>query len=898
MMTGLRLVARPSSSDPRAPGSITWASAQPVSTVCVELGLDPAHPGLSTAEAARRRAAYGPNAIASHGVRGWRVLWHQLRSPLLVLLLAAAAASWFVGERNDAVIIAVILALSVGLGFVNEYRAERAAAVLHSQIRRTALAHRDGALVRVPVSELVPGDVVAVGRGDLVPADLRLIGVEGLQCEESALTGEAFAVEKGTDALPTTGSSADLTNCAWMGTVVRNGHGTGVVVATGRRTQLGRIAGELGEEQTATPFQAGLRRFSALLVVVAGLLTAAIFVANLALQRPLLDSLLFSLAIAVGITPQLLPAVVATSLATGSRQLARRKVLVKRLVCIEDLGDVDLLLTDKTGTLTRGSIDFMRGLPIGGRLTDLLRAGLLCARADSDDPAALSGLEAALWRSPATAVTRRDLGEVTARQVLPFDHDRRLTSVIAPDPRGEKELITMGAPESVLDRCRSVPAEATQQLDREFRAGSRVVAVAARPWPGGRLDAAAESELALLGLLVFSDPPKADAARSLRRLGDLGIRIKVVTGDNAEVARTVCARLGLEVQAVLTGAELATMTDDQLAAAVDGVTVFARVGPEQKARIIHAQRRHAAGIAFLGDGVNDALALHSADVGISVDSAADVAKDAADVILLEKSLAVLADGVTEGRRIFANTMKYIQMGTSSNFGNMFSAAGASVLMSFLPMLPAQILLNNLLYDASQLTIPTDNVDPEQLRRPSHWDIRFIRRFMIVFGLTSSIFDYLTFGLLWFVFHAGAAEFRTGWFVESLATQVLVIFAIRTKAVPFFRSTPSVPLLLSSLLVVAVGALLPLTPLAAPLGFAPLPGLLYGALAALALTYLALIELTKRAFYARRRPRPPHHGWSPERHLQRRAGRFTSRHRVHRVHRVRGASGASGEAHPV
>ncbi|WP_328457915.1 magnesium-translocating P-type ATPase [Amycolatopsis sp. NBC_00438] len=831
--------------------------------------------GLTTAEVAGRSARYGPNAVSSHRARLVPVLWHQLRSPLLVLLMVAAVASSFVGERGDAVIIGVIVAVSVGLGFVNEYRAEKAAEALHSRIRHETVVIRDGHPRSTDVTELVPGDVVELKLGDVVPADLRLLDVTGLECDESVLTGESLPQEKDTAAVPEGAAPAELSGCALMGTVVHAGSATGVVVSTGARTGFGAIAAGLSTHQLDTEFQVGLRKFSMLLVYVAGALTTSIFAVNVVLHKPILDALLFSLAIAVGITPQLLPAVVSTSLAAGSRRMSRRKVLVKRLVCIEDLGNVDVLFTDKTGTLTLGRVDYMRAVPApGGDPDDVLRRGLLC----TETTAAVGGnpLDRALWTSPGSVAQRAALAGHTTLGVLPFDHERRMVSVVVRDPAGHTVLVTKGAPETVLDRCTGVPPEARTALAAEFAAGNRVVAVATRPFPGGPPAPADEQGLTLLGFLVFLDPPKHDAARSLRRLGDLGIAVKVVTGDNPAVAAKVCHDLGLGDGAALTGTELDALDDARLADAITRTTVFARVSPEHKARIVRVQRQSGGGVAFLGDGVNDALALHAADVGISVDSATDVAKDAADVILLEKDLDVLADGVTEGRRIFANTIKYVLMGTSSNFGNMFSAAGASLFLTFLPMLPSQILLNNLLYDTGQLTIPTDNVDEEQLRRPSHWDIGFIRRFMIFFGPLSSVFDFVTFGVMLWVFHSGPDQFRSGWFVESLATQTLVIFAIRTRRIPFFRSHPSLPLTLGALGVVTVGALLPATPLAAALGFSPLPGGFFAALAGMVLGYLALIEAGKRIFYRTAGapptgPRP----YSHRRHLRRRAAYFST-----------------------
>lgn len=853
---------------------IVHAATQEPSVVLTQFGTS-GERGLSAEDVARLQERWGPNAVSSHKARLLPVLWHQLRSPLLVLLLTAAAASYLVGERSGALIIGAIVALSVGLGFVNEYRAEAAAEALHDQIRHETVVMREGSPRSVDVTELVPGDVLDLRLGDIVPADVRLLSVIGLSCDESVLTGESLPVEKTAGTVPAQTPLADLIGCALMGTVVSAGSGRCVVVATGAHTEFGRIAAGLSTRQLETEFQLGLRKFSMLLVYVAGALTTSIFVLNVALHKPIMDALLFSLAIAVGITPQLLPAVVSSSLAAGSRRMSRRKVLVKRLVCIEDLGNVDVLFTDKTGTLTAGHIDFTRAVVAGeSEAESVVQWGLLA----TENGAAVGGnpLDRALWRAPSADGLKARLATFERLGTVPFDHERNMVSTLVADTSRQLTLVTKGAPEAVLDRCVDVCDTAREALAQEFAAGNRVVAVATRsvtsaaaPTPGD------EQGMQLAGFLVFLDPPKADAAAALARLATLGIAVKVVTGDNAAVAVKVCQELGLDVGGALTGAQISALDDDALQASIATTTVFARVSPQDKARIVRVQRRSGGGVAFLGDGVNDALALHAADVGISVDSATDVAKDAADVILLEKDLDVLADGVAEGRRIFANTIKYVLMGTSSNFGNMFSAAGASVFLSFLPMLPSQILLNNLLYDTSQLAIPTDNVDEEQLRRPSHWDIAFIRRFMIFFGPLSSVFDFVTFGVMLWVFHAGAAEFRSGWFVESLATQTLVIFAIRTRRIPFFRSHPSLPLTLAALSVVVVGAVLPATPLAHTLGFSPLPVAFFAALIAMVLGYLVLIEFGKRLFY-RTTPVPAGRRQNNRRHtLRRRAGRFST-----------------------
>jgi len=867
-----------------APPAAPWAgiaardaASLPVDDVVRALGMDRGA-GLTSAEAAARLAAVGPNAVRSHHARGWSVAVRQLRSPLLVLLAVAATVSFFVGERTDAVIIGVIVAVSVGLGFVNEYRAELAAEALHSQLRHRVLARRDGAWGMVDVTDLVPGDLVRLELGTIVPADVRVVVATGLECDEAVLTGESLPARKAPSSVPAGTAIAELSSCAFMGTVVAGGAGEGLVVATGGRTTFGRIALGLGERQADTEFQAGLRRFSLLLARVAGVLTTAIFVINLVLERPLIDALLFSLAIAVGITPQLLPAVVTTSLATGSRRLAHRRVLVKRLVCIEDLGDIEVLLTDKTGTLTEGHISFQRAVgPAGEPSPRSLLLGLVCSQVTAERGHAVGGnpLDTALWTASDAAEQPTD--DYRRVSLLPFDHTRRRMSVLADGPDG-RLVVTKGAPEELLTLCRAVPDAARAVLDRDLRAGARVVAVAARSAADvdGPLTAAHETDLTLVGFLVFADPPKASAAGALARLAQLGITVRVVTGDNPTVAEHVCDALGLTPGDTLTGEEIERLDDDALGARLATTRVWARMDPDQKTRVIRLYRQAGSDIAYLGDGVNDAVALHTADVGISVDTATDVARDAADIVLLEKDLGVLADGVVEGRRIFANTVKYVLMGTSSNFGNMFSAAAASAFLPFLPMLPSQILLNNLLYDAGQLAIPSDRVDEDQLARPSHWDIGYIRRFMMFFGPLSSLFDFMTFAVMLNVFHAGADLFRSGWFVESLATQALVVFVIRTRRAPFWRSRPSAPLAATTLAVVALATVLPFSPLADALGFRHLPLGFLAVLVLMVAAYLALVDTAKREFHTHLAAPVGAPRSHVERRTHRRAARFSHR----------------------
>ena len=807
--------------------------------------------GLAADEAAARLRATGRNEIEQRRVNPFAILGRQLANPFLILLVVTAVLSLALHDRSDALIILAIVCVSAGLSFANEFRSENAVADLRARVQRRALVVRGGKRSTVGVAELVPGDIVQLAVGDVVPADVRLIEVHDVECDESALTGEALPATKSAAPCERGDSPLDLKSCAFFGTVVKNGAASAVVVATGRDAAFGSIAHELTHRAPQTAFESGLRSFSMLLVWVTVVLAVAIFACNALLHHSWLESLMFALAIAIGLTPQLLPAIVTISLSVGARRLAQHGVIVKRLVSIEDLGNVEVLFTDKTGTLTQGAISFRQALdPSGAASDDLAVLGLVCTEVVRDGDRIVGGnaLDVALWEA-AKPAWREAVARYRVIDRAPFDFERQMMSILVDAPDGRRLLLAKGAPEAIAARCSGADATFEKLVDVQLDAGNRTIVLAQRAAPGlAELHPSEERDLAPTGVITFADEPKADAAESLRRLAALGVRLKIVTGDSDRTTRIVCRELGLPIGGVLTGKEIAALSDTELAAALDRTTIFARVTPEQKSRIIKLQRAAGCDVGFLGDGVNDAVALHDADVGISVESATDVAKDAADIVLLEKDLGILADGVVEGRRIFANTTKYVLMGTSSNFGNMFSAAGASLFLPFLPMLPSQILLNNLLYDLSEMTIPTDNVDEEQLRRPAHWDMRFIRRFMMLFGPISSVFDFLTFGVMLFVFHAGPGLFRTGWFVESLATQALVIFLIRTRRVPFFTSRPSRQLTIATLAVVAVAIALPYTPIAQLLGFVPLPSAFFGVLALMVAIYLGLIEFGKRLFF--------------------------------------------------
>ena len=812
--------------------------------------LEAADTGLTARQAANRRKVVGPNEVAQARTTIASIVLGQLRSPLLVLLFVTAALSAVVGEPTNAIIILAILCASVTLGAVNDFRGTTAAAALAANARQRAQALRDGHWQGLDARDLVPGDVVQLIAGAIVPADLRLLSVQGLRCDESALTGEALPVEKAPAVVPAGRPLAEWSSCALSGTVVATGTATGVVVATGRYSQWGTVQQGLRGRPPRTSFERGLQRFSTLLAVIAFIVSGAVLVINLLLGRGVIDALLFAAAIAVGITPQLLPAVVSTSLASGARTLGRRKVLVKHLVAIENLGDLDVLVTDKTGTLTQGRYRLSGSFGVDGTSSPAVAASALLAstlEVAADGSVTGDPLDVALWQAtPRAAVA---FAAHARLGVLPFDHERRRVTVLVQGRDGAR-IVVKGAPESVLALCPDVTADQRASVDAQLLSGGRVIAVAVREAGDLRtLSAADENAMNFAGLLVFDDPAKPGVNAALTRLDRLGVRVVIASGDSIPAAQRLAEQVGLGA-VTLSGGELDGLSDERLATVLIGTSVLARVSPEQKARVVRVLQSGGRAVGFLGDGVNDALALHQADVGLSVDTAADVARDAADVVLLDKSLDVVADGITEGRRIFANTMKYVLMGTSSNFGNILSAAAASALLPFLPMLPSQLLLNNLLYDTGQLAIPTDHVDDDQLTRPGQWDLGVIRRFMLLFGPLSSLFDFVTFGVLLGPLHADAMAFRSGWFIESLTTQTLVVFAIRTRRVPFLRSRPSRALALSISAVVVVAALIPLAPFAARLGFTAPSGWLYLSVAALSAVYLVLVDLAKGAVFRR------------------------------------------------
>jgi Mg2+-importing ATPase len=819
--------------------------------------LDASPDGLTTPEAARRRLRFGPNDPAPpRQYAAARELARLVLSPLVVILLLAAGLSFGLGDHLTATIIGAIVLISVAIDFAQTHRSAIAAQRLAGLVATTATVRRDGHFGEAPFTQLVPGDVITLSAGDLAPADCRLLCSHFLSVNEAALTGESLPVEKAADAVAGAAAS-EAGNALFLGSSVVGGTAEALVVHTGAATELGHIGRALASKTPTTEFERGMGAFAALIARTVAFLVLFVFLVNAWFGRNPLESFLFAVALAVGLTPEFMPMIVSVTLAQGALRMARQQVIVKRLPAIQNLGAIDVLCSDKTGTLTAGEVQ-IAGLRNPWQTDTHPLAELACLNA-AFETGLSSPLDRAILQLPELAGTAawEKLDE------LPFDYLRRRVSVVARHPDGRRLLVTKGAPESVLAVCRTgLAAEGMRQLgDRErvevtaafaeeSGRGHRSLAVAYREvgdQPG--YTPADEANLTFAGLISFEDPPLPGVADTIAALAGLHVTLKILTGDDPLIARRVCEQVGFALDRVMTGPELDQISDPALGAIAEQVSLFARLTPAQKNRVILALKRRGHVVGFLGDGINDAPSLHAADVGISVAGAVDVARDAADIILLEKRLAVLHDGIIEGRRSFGNIMKFIMMATSSNFGNMVSMAGATLVLPFLPLLPVQILLNNLLYDLSQLTIPGDAVDPELTATPKQWNMHLVRDFMLVFGPISSLFDYATFGALWFIFHAQPELFRTGWFVESLATQMLVIYVIRTMRAPW-RSRPSPALLTSTLLALAAGVVLPLTPLASELGFAAPPLLLYPFLFGVVLVYLALAEAAKRWFYRR------------------------------------------------
>jgi len=792
------------------------------------------------------------------------VLLRQFKNPIFAILVACAVVAGFFQQPEQAVVILSMIAIAVVLGFFNEYKAEKIVEDLRRKVSIRAVVTRDGKSREIGSREVVPGDVVSVYVGDIVPADMRIVESKDLQANESTLTGESFPVEKSPNSLdlqqPT---PMQLINYLFMGTVIAYGSGKGVVLCTGRNTEFGSISRSLIRSHPETEFQKGVKSYGTMLLTLTMALTIGIFGVNAALGHPIIDSLLFSLAVAVGLVPELMPAIVTISLSQGARRMAKVKTVVKRLVSIEDFGNMNILCADKTGTMTEGQIVLKEYCSLSDEKDPrILSYSLLCNAAVVGERITGNPMDVAIWEYAKENGIQDAIESYVQVDEIPFDYQRRIMSTVV-NKEQKLTLISKGAPESIVEKCKQVEGR-TESLDSILEsinnkmtdlasAGYRTLAVAYRTVDKkDSYSVEDESNLTLLGFLIFTDPPKKDAHEAIAKLREMGVNVKILTGDNELVAAKICKDIKVPVKKVIRGSELSQMSSVEIRKAVEEADIFARVTPEQKLDIMKALRENGHVVGFLGDGVNDASALYEADVGISVDSAVDVSKDAADIVLLEKDLLVLANGIEEGRKIFGNTTKYILMGTSSNFGNMFSAAAASIFLPFLPMLPMQILFMNLLYDIANMTLPTDNVDEEFTKWPQRWDIGFIRKFTLFFGPFSSLYDFLTFGIMLFVFNAStlerAALFQTGWFVESFWTEVLIMFVIRTRRIPFVTSRPGKWLTVLTLSCVAFGTILPFTIFGSFMGFTPLPTEYWILLILMVATYLFLVDAGKVFYY--------------------------------------------------
>jgi len=822
--------------------------------------LDSGTDGLSSGEAAARLERYGRNVLGvEHERVWWRTLLGQFRSPLVLILVAAALVSLVVRDWLDAVIVLAIISGSALLGFVQEFRASSAVARLRARVAIQVVTLRDGVAIQVPAAEVVPGDIILLTAGSLIPGDAIVLEAKDCFVTQALLTGESLPVEKQATPVAPTAALTARTNCLYMGTSVRSGTARALILRTGRHTAIGEIARKLAQRPVETDFERGLRQFGYLLTRVAVLMVLAVFAVHVFFERPTVESLLFAVALAVGLSPELLPAILTVTLAQGARHMATHGVIVRRLNAIESLGSMDMLCADKTGTLTEGSMRLDRAIDADGRdSNDVLRAAVLNAHFQT-------GIASPLDSAILDAGRREAVGPADWQKLdeIPYDFSRKRLSIAvrSPDDERRARLITKGAVRAVLVQCSTVQGDGgvqvldparREKLEEQFRQlseqGYRVLAVASREFRDKTVFTRAdETGLTFCGFLLCHDPPDPDAARLLRELAQLGVGVKIITGDNRYIAAHVARAVQLGEGSVLTGEDVESMRDEALWHAVSSTSVFAEVDPGQKERIIRALRRTGHVVGFIGDGINDAPALHAADVGISVERAVDVAREAADLVLASHDMEVLRDGIVEGRRTFANTIKYIFITTSANFGNMVSMALASLFLPFLPLLAKQILLNNFLSDIPSVFIARDRVDPAWVRKPYHWNVAAIRRFMMIFGLTSSAFDILTFVVLLALAAGDIDLFRTGWFVESLLTELLVMFVLRTYQ-PFWRSRPGRSLAWSTLAVVALTVLLPYLPYRQVFDFVSLPVTVVAAVLAISLLYVVVTEWIKRRVY--------------------------------------------------
>ena len=810
--------------------------------------------GITTVEAKKRLASYGANSLKPQKRSGtFMLLIGQFKSPIILILLAATVLSLFLRNFVDASIILSIVLISGLLGFWQEHSASNAVAKLLALVQIKAAVFRDGKQVEIPVEDIVPGDIVILNAGDIVPGDCLLIEEKDIFVDEAMLTGETFPVEKTVSELPVDTALAQRTNSVWMGTHIVSGTAKALVTLTGTNTEFGKVSERLKLKTPETDFEHGIRRFGYFLGEVTLVLVVLIFAINVYLQRPVLEAFLFSLALAVGLTPQLLPAIISINLAHGAKKMAEKKVIVKRLASIENFGSMNIICSDKTGTLTEGTVKVESAVDVNGEASD--KALLFAYLNASFESGFTNPIDEAILN-----FKKINLKEYRKHDEIPYDFLRKRLSISVKHDK-EHLMVTKGALSNILDVCSTVEmkegsvvkiASMQKQIQKHFEAfsndGFRTIGIAYKNLSSeSPISKDDEKDMTFLGFLTLFDPPKANIADTITTLKKLGVSLKVITGDNHLVAASISKKMGLLDNKILTGPEIHKMSDSALLRSVGTVDVFAEIEPNQKERIIIAMRKAGNVVGYMGDGINDASALHAADVGISVDTAADVAKDAADIVLLEKDLSVLIEGVREGRTTFANTLKYVFMATSANFGNMFSMAGLSLFIPFLPLLPKQILLTNLMTDFPEMTIATDNVDDEMINYPRRWDIKAIRKFMITFGLVSSVFDYLTFGLLLIVLHANELEFRTGWFLESVISASAIVLVIRSRK-PFFKSKPGKYLLIATLSIAAITLILPVTPLGTVFGFSPLSLTTYLLLMLIVVLYIIAAEITKSIFY--------------------------------------------------
>ena len=812
--------------------------------------------GLTTEEAEKRLEEYGYNEPAQKKKRSivFQII-SKFFNPLVIVLLIIALFSLFFGEKISAVLVILMAIMSVMLSFFQEHRAGREVEKLSEMVRATATVYRNGKPIEVDIKEIVPGDIVDLSAGDMIPADLRIISCKDLFLNQASLTGESFPVEKIAGPIQTKSSSPyDLTNITFMGSSVVSGTGLGVVIRTGLATQFGEISRKLASIAVETSFDKGVRSFTWLMIRLMLILVVVIFAINALSKGNTQQALLFALAVAVGLTPEMLPMLVAINLSKGAIAMSKKNVIVKRLNSIQNFGAMDVLCTDKTGTITLNKIVLEHHCNVVRKEDEGV---LMLAYLNSYYQTGLKNiLDQAVLRHEKLLVKKyKKIDEI------PFDFSRKMMSVVV-EMDGKHRLITKGAPEEIFKRCSKFELDGNffdfnaitlADLELEYKhlssEGFRVLAIAYKDYDNHKEVYSKDDEngMILKGYIAFLDPPKPTARKAIETLSKLGIDFKVLTGDNELVTKKICSEIGLDVKETLTGEEVEKASDEELTNMVKSVNVFSRLSPLQKERIIRALHRNNHTVGYLGDGINDTPALKAADVGISVDNAVDIAKESADIILLQKNLMVLGDGVIEGRRTFGNILKYIKMGSSSNFGNMFSMIGACLFLPFLPMLPIQILLNNFLYDLSQIAIPSDDVDEEYLLESRPWNVNYIKKFMLIIGPISSIFDFITFGVLWFIFHASAPLFHTGWFLESLCTQTLVIHVIRTGKIPFIESKPSQFLMFTSIYIVTIGLLIPFTPLGQHFGFVVPPPLYFLALIMIVVTYLFSVQAVKKWF---------------------------------------------------